>query len=409
MTNPMEKIQDGSDAPSSSSSSFLLLRVDNVARHSWGRLLREERLLASLPLPLLRPSKAHHLLQPRWLERHIVTGNALPSPPAAASDGNTFVIYGKDPAEAAAFLAGILRRMQMPLLTKGWATWAAFIRFAKLRSIMLKMMHSNLGLAWLRWAAAALEARRRQRVVRVLQHLLHRQQALAWRKWREVSDEVGLRERRRRALQKWQTWRFAPAWRQWLQVVTVARGPGRPRLSHCDCVYRVLRGRHCRCSAEKHFGNRLQALRWSLDQSLEVVAMAPTSEVGGRGGGGGGGKENDEEMMKERELVMHDAIPILRSREEKEEQEKEGFGVVKEGLQRRRGGGGENTRRRREGKENPPITAADMAIAAAAAARRSGNFNGRSARGGRYRHRHHHSTQPGFSTSLQGSWRGARW
>ena len=45
-----------------------------------------------------------------------------------------------------------------------------------------------------------------------------------------------------------------------------------------DCVNRILNGLHCNCSFEKHFKNRVLALRRSLDASLNPEDALPCRE-----------------------------------------------------------------------------------------------------------------------------------
>ena len=256
----------------------------------WSALMREQEALKIAGLPRLLRS-VHLLPLPRYLGRKVVESAALP-PPRRRQESSRLEVEssgsGPDPLKVdparlkigketdervAGFLRGVLKRMAMAALSRGWRLW---LRVHKLRSFLHKMMHTNQGLAFLSWRAADVHLRRHQRVRRVMLHCVGRKQALAWRKWVEMSTAIRLREKQHHAMLRWAAWKLAPGWFKWRTVVTTVRGPGRPRLAHCDCVYRLAAGHHCRCSSEKHFGNRLQALRWSIDSALERVTVNTT-------------------------------------------------------------------------------------------------------------------------------------
>lgn len=213
----------------------------------------------------------------------------------------------------------VVGRLFRAKLMLGWWTWLQWDldqnRCHRLRLIVQRMSNVKLSRAFAKWCdlLRALVELRKKTLRRVANRLINAKLALGWWTWIRFLPELKKRDQLRvivlrmrnaqlsRAFEKWRdyirSWAIVVivtvfetnfkrttggafyAWKQHVgksRKVLVQRSDliteakiSRAPLRHCDCVYRVTAGLHCRCSSEKHLMNRLQKLRCEVQSVLD--------------------------------------------------------------------------------------------------------------------------------------------
>ena len=188
--------------------------------------------------PLLR-SRRQKPINPPELKKVIAdhTRHNPPEKKVQALDPSSGVDHSKlDVNQEASKLTNVLKRLLLPFQARAFEKWVDYLRFLRIRACFLKMIHSNLGLAWLKVKSVDMLRRREIRIRKTMLHVIGRHQAIGWTKWRNVVSFLRLSQKRKDALLRWRAWRFAPAFRRWKMLVTTSQGTYKPSLQHCVSI-----------------------------------------------------------------------------------------------------------------------------------------------------------------------------
>jgi len=204
---------------------------------------------------------------------------------------------GLDEALMRRVLLGMLNRMTFI----AFQLWVRMVKDLKVKSrkcqkrCMLRFLNRMLGLAFGQWVMFL----RHQRLWVVFIRVTKRALALGWLRWRQVQkyamtmrrflEIIARSSSAGRVLLAFKRWKdYAPHAVAFVLAV-------RPRRGHCQCVYQLLKGSHCRCGADAHLVNRMLKLRESLDLSLararrqkHCKSAGGSKSVGGPAAGGAG-------------------------------------------------------------------------------------------------------------------------
>lgn len=169
------------------------------------------------------------------------------------------------------FIHKAVKRITNIWLAAGWYKWhedqLSDLKVFK-KKILLKILNRIMLRGWRVWYAQFAKERWRRLLTGMINRMQNRELAIAWQKWEHVfKDHNILRWIMSKILKVSTFGLLTEAISKWKSVPISQLG--RPRLGHCDCVYRVLNELHCRCSFEKHFANRMQKLRNEVDAALE--------------------------------------------------------------------------------------------------------------------------------------------
>jgi len=173
------------------------------------------------------------------------------------------------------FLRKMLYRMSQRTFFLVWLKWRDVVNNQRKKELLLRMMHKQLALGFQQWIFVNRGGKQTTLMRTVLLRFLRKKQAMAWIKWRDFTRHISVltkfvdfivkRSRTGQLLLAFKRWAGNPPGDVMSELVTPT-----PRyvLGHCDCVYRLGNGLHCRCSKDKHLLNRLLKLRTEVNAAL---------------------------------------------------------------------------------------------------------------------------------------------
>mmetsp|Transcript_38394 Transcript_38394/g.88609 ORF Transcript_38394/g.88609 Transcript_38394/m.88609 type:complete len:649 (+) Transcript_38394:344-2290(+) len=196
-------------------------------------------------------------------------------------------------------LRKVLLRVIAGKLGSGWSKWLEVYKLQRLVEDRATWKRLGIGIYKMTGLGMFSEVLRRWKLVRrVLLRCVNSKMGAGWSKWREVyvgeknravwrrmgqdlykkstyglfSEMLRVWKLLRRTLLRAANVKLAAGWGKWREVVCFRNG--RLRKRQCDCVHKISRGLHCRCSKDKHLALRLRALRVNVDNALDGDAWA---------------------------------------------------------------------------------------------------------------------------------------